>query len=147
MRPRNLILLAVAIGTLVPMTAVAGGYNDLDNALNAIARGFERGDRSAIVSGLDTADKVELQFPGLVEGSGFFGPDQCALVLDDLFKRTSPSGFEQTSARKVSAQKQYHITGSWTINPDGQAETREVYIILQNKGDLWTIISIRTAGK
>jgi len=142
-----MMILAVTVATLLPVAAGAAGYGDLDNALNAIARGFERGDGAAIVSGLDTSDKVELQFPGLVESAGFFGPDQAALVLDDLFKRTSPSAFEQTSARKVSAQKQYHITGSWTIRPDGQTETREVYIILQNKGDVWTIISIRTAGK
>lgn len=147
MRRHTLTLVAIAISMLVSLPAAAGGYSDLDNALNAIARGFERGDRTAIVSGIDSSDKVELQFPGLIEGSGFFGPDQCALVLDDLFKRTSPSAFQQTSARKVSAQKQYHITGSWTINPDGTTETREVYIILQSKGDLWTIISIRTAGK
>jgi hypothetical protein len=147
MRRRNLTILAMAIGVLLPISASAGGYSDLDNALNAIGRGFERGDGAAIVSGIDASDKVELQFPGLVEGSGFFGPDQAALVLEDLFKRTSPSAFEQTSARKVSAQKQYHITGSWTIKPDGETETREVYIILQNKGASWSIISIRTAGK
>ncbi len=141
------MMLLIALSVLLPLSASAAGYSDLDNALNAIARGFERGDGAAIISGIDTSDKIELQFPGLVEGSGFFGPDQASLVLDDLFKRTSPSAFEQTSARKVSAQKQYHITGSWTIHPDGQAETREVYIILQNKGDSWAIISIRTAGK
>lgn len=147
MRRHTLILLAMAFGALLPLAAMADGYSDLDNALNAIARGFERGDSSAIVSGIDASDKVELQFPGLVEGSGFFGSDQAGLVLDDLFKRTSPTGFEQTSARKVSAQKQYHITGSWTIQPAGQSEAREVYIILQSKGDSWSIISIRTAGK
>jgi hypothetical protein len=140
-------LAAVALGLILLVSAWAAAYSDLDNALNAIARGFETGDSAALAAGIDSSDKIELQFPGLVEGSGFFGPDQAALVLDDLFKRTSPSGFEQTSARKVSAQKQYHITGSWTIAPDGKRETREVYIILQDKGDSWSIISIRAAGK
>lgn len=140
-------LAAVAIAALTALPALAGGYGDLDNALNAIARGFERGDSAAIAAGIDDSDKVELQFPGLVESTGFFGPDQAALVLEDLFKRAAPAGFEQTSARKVSAQKQYHITGSWKIQPGGQTETREVYIILQSKGDTWSIISIRAAGK
>lgn len=147
MKTHRLTMLAVALMALVPVVATAGGYSDLDNALNALTRGFETGDSAAIISGIDTTDKIELQFPGLVEGSGFFGPDQAALILDDLFKRTSPSAFEQSSARKVSAQKQYHITGSWKISPEGKPETREVYVILLSKGDAWTIISIRTAGK
>ncbi len=142
---RNVFL--IALMSLVPIMAMAGGYGDLDNALNAISRGFEAGDSAAIVAGIDESDKVELQFPGLVDRSGFFGHDQAGLVLDDLFKRMSPEGFEQTSARKVSAQKQYHVNGSWTIRRDGQTETREVYIILQDKGSSWSIISIRTAGK
>jgi hypothetical protein len=147
MKRTALPLLAAATGLFLALSAGAQGYSDLDNALNAITRGFERGESAPIASGVDSSDKIELQFPGLVESSGFFGPDQAVLVLDDLFKRTSPAGFEQTSARKVSAQKQYHITGSWSIRPDGRAETREVYVILQNKGATWSIISIRSAGK
>jgi len=147
MRRTALAILAVTSAILFAPGAGAQGYADLDNALGAISRGFERGDSAAITSGIDASDKIELQFPGLVESSGFFGPDQAGMVLDDLFKRTSPRGFEQTSARKVSAQQQYHITGSWTIRPDGGTETRELYVILQNKGATWSIISIRSAAK
>jgi len=139
-------MLTIAV-MLAALPAFAGGYSDLDNALNAISRGFGSGDSASIVAGIDESDKIELSFPGLVDRSGFFGPDQAGLVLDDLFERTSPTGFEQTSARKVSAQKQYHVTGNWQIGPGGRSETREVYIILQNKGTSWSIISIRTAGK
>lgn len=139
------LLLLTCLLSAVP--AFASGYADLDNAMNAIGRGFGNGDSAAIVAGMDPSDKVELQFPGLVERSGFFGSDQAGLILDDLFERTAPSGFEQISARKVSSQKQYHITGSWTIRADGGSSEREVYVILQEKGDGWSIISIRTAGR
>ena len=142
---RLLPILVTCLLSAVP--AFASGYADLDNAMNALGRGFQNGDSAAIVAGIDPSDKVELQFPGLVERSGFFGPDQAGLILDDLFKRAAPSGFEQISARKVSSQKQYHITGSWTIRTDGAASDREVYVILREKDEGWSIISIRTAGR
>lgn len=129
-----------------PVFAFAGGYGDLDNAMTAIGSALEKGDSGPLVAGIGDGDKIELQFPGLAERSGFFGPDQAALVLDDVFRKASPSGFEQNSARKVSAEKQYHIKGSWKISPGGASEEREVYVILQEKSGRWSIISIRSAG-
>ena len=35
---------------------------------------------------------------------------------------------------KSSAEQQYHITGTWTIQNAGKAETRELYITLQAEG-------------
>lgn len=131
---------------LAPVVAFAGGYGDLDNAMTAIGSALEKGDSGPLVAGIGDGDKIELQFPGLAERSGFFGPDQAALVLDDVFRKASPSGFEQNSARKVSAEKQYHIKGSWKISPGGASEEREVYVILQEKSGRWSIISIRSAG-
>lgn len=132
---------------LAPVAAFAGGYGDLDNAMTAIGSALEKGDSGPLVAGIGDGDKIELQFPGLAERSGFFGPDQAALVLDDVFRKASPSGFEQNSARKVSAEKQYHIKGSWRISPGGASEEREVYVILQEKSGRWSIISIRSAGR
>jgi len=132
---------------LVPVLAFAGGYGDLDNAMTAIGSALEKGDSGPLVAGIGDGDKIELQFPGLSERSGFFGPDQAALVLGEVFRKASPTGFEQNSARKVSAEKQYHIKGSWTISPGGSPEERDVYVILQEKDGRWSIISIRSAGR
>ena len=141
----NIVRIALFL-MLTPLVASAQGFRDLDNALAAVSRGFERGDSSAIVAGIMDGDRVELQFPQLIEKSGFFGRDQAAYLLDELFRRTSPSGFVQARARKISAQNQYYITGNWTIEVNGQKETREVYITLQNKDGNWTVVSIRSAG-
>ena len=88
-----------------------------------------------------------LQFPGLIEQSGFFGRDQAAYLLDGLFSKVHPTAFEQQNAKKMSAEAQYHITGTWTIQNAGKPETRELYITLRNKDDQWSVVSIRSAGK
>ena len=88
-----------------------------------------------------------LQFPGLIEQSGFFGRDQAAYLLDGLFNKVHPTGFDQQSARKNSAQGQYNITATWSIQNGGKAETRDLYITLRQKNDRWSIASVRAAGK
>jgi hypothetical protein len=132
----------------VPLVASAQ-YKDLDAALSNLTRGFGSGDPQAIVSGIADGDQVMLQFPGLINqsGSNFYGRDQAAYLLDGLFGKVHPTSFEQQSARKVSAEGQYHITGTWTIQNAGKTENRELYITLQNKNDRWSIVSIRAAGK
>jgi hypothetical protein len=132
----------------VPLIASAQ-YKDLDTSLSNLTRGFGSGDPQAIVSGIADGDQVMLQFPGLIDqsGSNFYGRDQAAYLLDGLFGRVHPTGFEQQSARKVSAEGQYHITGIWTIQPAGKSENRELYITLHNKNDRWSIVSVRSAGK
>lgn len=130
---------------LFPVALFAQGYKDLDTALSSVSRGFERGDTQAIVGGVADGDQVMLQFPGLVQQSGFFGRDQATYLLDQLFQKAEPSGFEQVSARKVSAEGQYHITARWKINNGGKAETRELYITLRNKNDRWSVASVRSA--
>lgn len=130
----------------VPLVASAQ-FKNLDVALSNLTRGFGSGDPQAIVAGMAPGDQVMLQFPGLIEQSGFFGRDQAAYLLDGLFSKVHPTAFEQQNAKKVSAEAQYHITGTWTIQNGGKAETRELYITLRNKDDLWSVVSIRSAGK
>ena len=133
----------------VPLLASAQ-YKDLDTALSSLTRGFGGGDPQAIVSGIADGEQVQLQFPGLINqsGSNFYGRDQAAYLLDGLFGKVHPSGFEQQSARKESSAGQYHITGTWTIQNAGKSDTRELYITLQqNKNGSWSVISVRSAGK
>jgi hypothetical protein len=130
----------------VPLVASAQ-FRNLDVALSNLTRGFGSGDPQAIVAGMATGDKVMLQFPGLIDQSGFFGRDQAAYLLDGLFSKVHPSAFEQKDAKKKSAEAQYHITGTWTIQNGGKPETRELYITLGTKGDQWSVVSIRSAGK
>ena len=133
---------------LVPLVASAQ-YRDLDTALSNLNRGFGSGDAQAVVSGIADGDKVMLQFPGLIDqsGSNFYGRDQAAYLLDNLFGKVHPSRFEQESARKESSAGQYHITGTWTIQVAGKAETRELYLTLQNKNGTWSVVSVRSASK
>ena len=145
MRLWNKIAIILAF---VPLIASAQ-YKDLDVALSNLTRGFGSGDPQAIVSGIADGDQVMLQFPGLIQqsGSNVYGRDQAAYLLDGLFGKVHPSSFEQETARKVSAEGQYHITGTWTIQNAGKSENRELYITLHNKNDHWSILSVRSAGK
>ena len=88
-----------------------------------------------------------LQFPGLVEQSDFFGRDQAAYLLDGLFNKVKPTSFEEQKAVKSSAEGQYHITASWTIQSNGKPEARDLYITLKTKGDHWSVVSVRSASK
>lgn len=137
-------LMTLAIMLLAPM-ALAQSYRDLDTAMSSLARGFERGESGPIVNGV--GDQVMLQFPGLMNEDGFFGRDQASYLLDELFNKTRPAGFEVTSARKVSAQGQYHVTANWTIRSGDTPEIRELYVTLQNREDRWSIASIRSSGR
>jgi hypothetical protein len=131
----------------VPLIASAQ-FKDLDTAMTNLNKGFASGDPQAIVAGMATGDQVMLQFPGLVEQSGFFGRDQASYLLDGLFNKVKPTAFEQQSARKKTAEAQYDITASWTIQNGGKPETRELYITLHQKpAGQWSVVSIRSAGK
>src|SRR6266571_8986528 len=113
MRLWSKIAVALAFAPLV----ASAQYKDLDVALSNLSRGFGGGDPQAIVSGISDGDKVNLQFPGLIDQSGstFYGRDQAAYLLDGLFGKVHPTAFDQESASKKSAEGQYYITGSWTI--------------------------------
>ena len=145
MRLWTKIALALAF---VPLVASAQ-YKDLDSAASSLERGFGSGDAQAIVAGVGdgVGDKVMLQFPGLVDTSGFVGREQASYLLDGLFKKVHPSGFERVSARGNSAEKQYAITATWTIENGGHTENRDLYVTLQKKNDRWVIASIQSAGK
>lgn len=130
----------------VPLVASAQ-FRDLDAAMSNLSRGFGGGDVQAIVAGIGDGEQVMLQFPGLVEQSGFFGRDQAAYLLDGLFNKVDPSGFEQLSARKQSSEGQYHITARWTVKAGGSTENRDLYITLRNKNDRWSIASVRSASR
>ena len=125
----------------VPLVASAQ-FRDLDAAMSNLERGFGGGDVDAIVSGIAADDQVQLQFPGLADKSGFFGRDQAAYLLDGLFNKVHPSGFVRVSARKVSAEGQYHITAKWNI-ADGPVN---LYITLRQKDGKWSVVSARSAG-
>ena len=138
---------AVALSLMLfPMIASAQ-FKTLDTAMSNLTRGFGGGDAQAIVAGIGDGDQVMLQFPGLVDQSGFFGRDQAAYLLDGLFSKVKPVSFEQRSARKVSAEGQYHITATWTIQSNGKPEARDLYITLRPKGESWSIVSVRSASK
>jgi hypothetical protein len=130
-----------------PLVASAQ-YKDLDTAMSSLTRGFGSGDPQAIVAGIAPGDQVVLQFPGLVDQSGtVFGRDQAAYLLDALFSKVKPTGFDQQGTRGNRAQGQYTIVATWTIQAGGKSESRELYITLQNKNDRWALASVRTAGK
>jgi hypothetical protein len=130
----------------VPLIASAQ-YKDLDTAMSSLSRGFSTGDTQAIIAGVADGDHVMLQFPGLSAQSGYFGRDQAAYLLDGVFNKVHPGAFEQTSARKNSAEAQYNITASWTIQNGGKAEARDLYITLSNKNDRWSVVSVRSGSK
>jgi len=140
---RIALLLTVA---LTPLTAFAQ-FKDLDVAMGNLTRGFGSGDTQAIVSGISSDDHVQLQFPGLVPDSGMFGRDQAAYYLDGLFNKVKPVSFEPLNQRKVSSEGQYHITARWTIQVAGKPEARDLYVILRNKADRWSVVSVRSASQ
>jgi hypothetical protein len=126
----------------VPLVASAQ-FRDLDAAMSNLERGFGSGDVDAIVAGITADDQVMLQFPGLADKSGFFGRDQAAYLLDGLFNKVDPSGFERVKVQKVSAEGQYHITAKWSIN-NGPVN---LFITLRQKDGKWSIASVRSAGE
>ena len=130
----------------VPLVASAQ-YRDLDAAMSNLGRGFTNEEVQAIVAGVADGEQVQLQFPGLVEQSGFFGRDQAALLLDAMFNRLEAAGFEQKKSRKESAENQYHITADWTVKVDGRLQTRDLYIPLRQKNDRWSVASILSASR
>lgn len=131
----------------VPLVASAQ-YRDLDVAMSNLRQGFGTEDVQAIVAGVADGEQVMLQFPGLADqNGGFFGRDQAALLLDELFNRIEASGFEEVSVRRASAEHQYHITARWSLKENGRAQTRDLYITLRQKGDRWSIASVRAASR
>ena len=100
---------AAMILMFVPLVAQAQ-FKDLDVAMSNLTRGFGSGDAQAIVAGIGEATRCMLQFPGLVDQNGFFGRDQAAYLLDGLFNRVKPTGFELQARDKKSAEGQYHIS-------------------------------------
>ena len=125
----------------VPIVASAQ-FRDLDAAMSNLERGFGGGDVDAIVSGIAADEQVNLQFPGLVDKSGFFGRDQAAYLLEGLFNKVKPTAFESVNVRGHRAEKQHEIRARWTI--DGG--TRNLHITLQEKGDRYAIVSVRSSG-
>lgn len=137
--------IAVALA-FVPLVASAQ-FKDLDQAMGNLSRGFGSGDPQAIVAGIGGSDHVQLQFDGLMSQKGFYGRDQAALFLDGLFSKVKPAGFDQQTAKRSSAEAQYHITAQWNIQVNGKPDTRELYITLHQTNAGWSIVSIQSAGK
>ena len=132
----------------LPVLAWAQGYRNLDEAVTGLGRGFEGGDAQAIVAGISDGEKVMLAFPGLAEESGgFFGRDQASYLLEKLFKEVKPQNFEQVSAKKNSSEGQYNINANWSVERGGKNETHDLYIVLRNKDNRWTLVSIRSGSR
>ena len=138
--------IALVMTLAFPVVAMAQ-YKDLDTAMSSLGRGFGSGDAQAIIAGVADGDQVMLQFPGLVDQSGFFGRDQAAYLLDGLFNKTRPSGFEPDGVKKSSANSQVQIDGQWAVQVGGKSEARVLSIILRNKNDRWSIVSVKSASK
>jgi hypothetical protein len=137
----------IAFALMFTPLVASAQFKDLDAAMSSLSRGFGSGDSQAIVSGIGEEDKVKLQFPGLMQQSGFFGRDQAAYMLDGLFNKAKPSGFEPTNTRKVSSEGQYQVKALWTVQVDGKSESRDLYITLRSKNDRWSIVSAQSASK
>jgi hypothetical protein len=125
----------------VPVVASAQ-FRDLDTAMSNLERGFGSGDVDAIVAGIGADEQVMLQFPGLAEKDGFFGRDQAAYLLDGLFNKVKPTGFERVSVKGVRAEGQYHIKARWTT----ASGVRDLYITLHEKDGRYVVASVRSAG-
>lgn len=139
--------MAMALSLMLFPVIASAQFKDLDTAMSSLSRGFGSGDAQAIVAGIGDGDQVMLQFPGLVNQSGFFGRDQATYLLEGLFSKVRPASFDQRSTRKVSAEGQYYIVASWTIQNNGKPEARDLYITLKTKGDHWSVVSVRSASK
>jgi hypothetical protein len=136
------IAFVMLVMMFVPLVAQAQ-FRNLDAAMSNLERGFGGGDVDAIVSGISSDAQVQLQFPGLADKDGFFGRDQAAYLLDGLFNKVKPSGFERVSARGARSEGQYHIKARWTT---GSGE-RDLYITLKEQKDgRYEVVSVRSAG-
>ena len=142
MRLWTKLALATALALSMPVIASAQ-YRDLDTALSNLVRGFGDSDTQAIIAGIAEGDQVQLQFPGLITQSGFFGRDQATYILEQLFAKAKPTGFEQKTVEKVSNEAQYLIIGQWNV----AGGARTLYITLRNKADKWSIVSLKSIGK
>ena len=141
------MMLAGTILMFVPLVAQAQ-FKDLDVAMSNLTRGFGSGDSQAVVSGIAEGDQVRLQFPGLIDQSGnIYGRDQAAYLLDGLFNRVKPSGFDVKKATKSSADGQYVIRATWTVQVAGKPEAREIYITLRSNNTRWSLASVQSGGK
>jgi hypothetical protein len=138
---KHMTRIAFVVLMFVPIVASAQ-FRDLDAAMSNLERGFGGGDVDAIVSGIGADEQVMLQFPGLTEKDGFFGRDQASYLLDALFNKVKPAGFEQVSAKGARAEKQYEITAKWAI----ATGERDLVITLRQKEGRWSIVSVRSAG-
>ena len=138
---RTMLLMAA-----MPLAALAQGFENLDQAVANLSRGFGSGEARAVVAGLGES-QVQLQFPGLIDETGFFGSDQASYMLEKLFQNVKPSGYAKNRDRKVSAQNQYQIVADWTIARDGKAEVVPLHLTLQKTGERWLLVSARSVSK
>ena len=125
----------------IPLVAQAQ-FRDLDAAMSNLERGFGGGDVGAMVCGVRADRERKRELPGLIDKHGFFGRDQAAYLLDGLFNKVKPSGFERVSAKGARSEGQYHIKARWSTG----AGDRDLYITLREKDGRWLVVSVRSAG-
>ena len=135
-----------AVAAPVRSALASAQFRDLDTAMSNSEARIQQRRPQAIVAGIG-AGAGDAAVPGLVEQSDFFGRDQAAYLLDGLFNKVKPTAFEEQKAVKSTAEQQYHITGTWTIQNAGKAETRELYITLKQKGERWVLASVKSGSR
>jgi hypothetical protein len=64
------------------------------------------------------------------------------IQLTALFNKFKPSAFDVFKARKVAAERQYLITGKWTIQINGKPQAHTLRITLCQKNTGWSLQSI-----
>ena len=137
----------MALALLFAPLVASAQFKDLDQALSSLSRGFGHGDARAIVAGIAENEQVVLRFPDLVTETGPFGRDQAQYLLDGLFKRVKPTGFEEVNSRKDGKEGQQHIVGRWTIMAAGKPQARDLYITLRINGDHYSLLSVTSGSK
>ena len=141
------MMLAAMSLMFVPLVTQAQ-FKDLDTAMSNLNRGFGSGDAQAVIAGIGEGDQVRLQFPGLIDQNGnYYGRDQAAYLLDGLFNRVKPSGFDVKRASKKSAENQYEIDAVWTVQVAGKPQARDLYITLRSNKDHWSLASVQSGSK
>ena len=126
---------------LLPVAASAQ-FSDLDAAMSKLERGFGMGDPVAIVSGIASDDKVQLQFPGLLDQSGLFDREKAAYLLALLFDKVHPTACERVSSKRGRTEGDYNVILEWTISPGA----RRLYVTLRQKDGQYSLVSIHSAG-
>lgn len=143
----------VVISTLflvLLLPVVASAQFTRDDVFAKLRDGFTRGDVASIVDGMPQGAPVHLEFPE-ISLKRYVGRNQNATaVLEQVFKGIRPKIFVprpgwDEELEKSKTDVECLIRGQWRVEIDGKSQLRELYIKLRNDGDVWLVMSIRSA--